>query len=82
MVWEFKLNEGLMAHSLLLFGANGKTDHVLHRQQGCQAAPSDHAENITSQHWGEGKIGRKQLQLSDFQPSSASQNGKVLKQTH
>lgn len=54
MLWEFKLNEGVMTHSLLLFGANGKADHVLHRQQGCQAALSDHAENKISQHWREG----------------------------
>lgn len=43
-----------MAHSLLLFGAKGKADHVVHRQQGCQAAPSDRAENTPSQQWGEG----------------------------
>lgn len=43
-----------MANSLLLFGENQKAGHVLHRQEGCQAAPSDRAENTPSQHWGEG----------------------------
>lgn len=71
-----------MAQSLFLFGENQKAGHVLHRQQGCQAAPSDRVLKTHPSSTGERAIGRRRLQLSDNQPSPASKNGKVLKHTH
>lgn len=79
--WEFKLNERLMAHSLLLCGAKEKADRVLHRQQDARLLRVTMLKTHPPST-GEKAIGRRHLQLSGTQPSSTPENGKALKQTH